>query len=265
MDIPMPLLMVEDDVSMCRSFIDCADRRNDIVFVGMTGSSDEGMRIVKDRLPEGIILDLELNWGRGSGLDFLKEMKTANLPFYPAIVVITRNRSELVSETLHAYGIEWVFCKKKEDYSPDMVIGHLLDLRPFIHIANRGGLPSDLRTLETPEEVRNRLTRRIDTELNIIGIPPGFKGGPYLREAIFLLIGKDKNDSETVFYEIAEKFRNSYNNVIRNMQSAINFAWKNNDIDTLERNYTAHIRGKVGVPSPTEFVHYYANKIRQTM
>lgn len=264
-DKPMPLLLVEDDVSTCRKFLDCSRHRNDISFVGMTGYSDEGIRFVKDRLPEGIILDLELNWGRGSGLEFLKELNASGLAFRPIVVVTTRNRSELVHESLHEYGVEWVFCKKQQDYSPEMVINHLLSLRPFLHSVDRSGLPSDLRTMETPEELRIRVMQRIDAELNVIGISPRFKGSPYIREAIFLLISKDKNESEMVFHDIAVHFKNNYNNVIRNIQAAIHFAWKNTDIETLEQNYKARIRSDLGVPSPTEFIHYYADKIRTTM
>jgi len=262
---PMPLLLIEDDVSMCRKFMECANKRIDITFVGMTGRSDEGIKYVTDRLPEGVILDLELNWGRGSGLEFLKELNKANLSLRPIVVVTTRNRSELVHETLHEYGVEWVFCKKQQGYSPEMVINHLLSLRPALHTVQRGDLPPEYLTLETPEELRTRIVQRIDAELNQIGLSPGFKGTPYIREAIFILISKEKGESEMVFHDVAAKFETRYNNVVRNIQAAIHDAWRHNDIEMLEKHYKAHIRDKSGVPSPTEFVHYYADKIRMTM
>jgi DNA-binding NarL/FixJ family response regulator len=262
---PMPLLLIEDDVAMCRQFIDCADKRTDVSFIGITGHSDEGIKLVKDRLPEGVILDLELNWGKGSGIEFLKELNAAEICFRPIIVVTTRNRSELVHETLHEYGVEWIFCKKQQGYSPEMVINHLLSLRPFLHTEQRSNIPPELRTLETPEETRNRLINRIHTELNTIGISPRFKGSPYIREAIFLLISKAKNDSEMVFHDVAIKFDTRYNNVIRNIQAAIHDSWKNTDAETLETHYKAHVRSSTGVPSPTEFIHYYADKISKTM
>ena len=263
-DKPMTLLLIEDDVSMCRKFLDCVCGRTDVAFVGMTGYSEEGLKCVKDRLPEGVILDLELSRGKGSGLDFLKELNKSNLNFRPIVVVTTRNRSELVHESLHEYGVEWVFCKKQDGYSPEMVIDHLIALRPFLHVPH-GDLPSEYRTLETPEELRTRISQRIDAEMNLIGISPRFKGSPYVREAIFSLITIDKGDPEMIFRDVSVKFNTNYNNVIRNMQTAINDAWKNNDIDALYTHYKAHIRSSSGVPSPTEFVHYYADKIRQTM
>ena len=46
------------------------------------------------------------------------------------------------------------------------------------------------------------------------------------------------------------------------MQNAINRAWKTTDIDDLLRYYEARINSERGVPTSTEFIYYYANKIR---
>ena len=118
---------------------------------------------------------------------------------------------------------------------------------------------------ETPEELRKRVTQRIDAELNAIGISTRFKGRDLLREAIFLLMNKDKQESDTVFLNLAAKHKTHYNNIVRNIQAAIQNAWQSNDIDTLERLYTAPVRRDLGAPTPTEFIHYYADKIRQSM
>ena len=47
------------------------------------------------------------------------------------------------------------------------------------------------------------------------------------------------------------------------MQNAINAAWKHTDIDELLTHYTAKIRSSKGSPTVTEFISYYANKIKQ--
>jgi ActR/RegA family two-component response regulator len=65
---PMRLLLIEDEVGECIKFKDCANRRTDITFVGMTDSCEEGINRVKTLLPEAVILDLQLVKGSGSGL-----------------------------------------------------------------------------------------------------------------------------------------------------------------------------------------------------
>jgi hypothetical protein len=47
---------------------------------------------------------------------------------------------------------------------------------------------------------------------------------------------------------------------------ALSRAWDNtDDIERLLKIYTAPIRKDVGAPTPTEFIHYYADKIRRDM
>jgi len=262
---PMQVVLIEDDTSACRKFMDCANGRTDIVFVGMTGSSNAGLEYVRNKLPEAVILDMELNWGEGSGLDFLEKFQKTDFSIRPIIVVTTRNRSELIQESLHEYGVEWVFCKKQKGYSPEMVINHLFKLRPFLYAVRHGGENSRLHTLETPEELKKRITLRIASELNAVGISTRFKGRNMIEEAIFLLVSKDKKDSEKIFNDLALKYKTHYNNIVRNIQSALHNAWNNNDLETLEKLYTAPVRKDLGAPSPTEFIHYYADKIRGSM
>ena len=49
------------------------------------------------------------------------------------------------------------------------------------------------------------------------------------------------------------------------MQTAINYAWKTSAPEELEVYYTAKINYHTGVPSPTEFIYYYANMIKKDM
>ena len=75
---PMKLLLIEDDKNECNKFIEISNKRNDVEFVGITDSDIEGLKYVKRYMPEGIVLDLELNNGQGSGFEFLKEIRKLN-------------------------------------------------------------------------------------------------------------------------------------------------------------------------------------------
>ena len=262
---PMPLLLIEDDVTECIKFKDCADNRTDITFVAMTGSASEGLKFVQSLLPEGIILDLELHKGTGSGLQFLYDLKELNMKLRPIIIVTTNSPSQVVYNHVRDFGVDLIFYKKQTDYSAEMVINTMIALRKSWYAVQHSDLPEDLQTIESPEERRNRILERIDTELDLIGVGVRYKGHEYLRDAIFIQINKDKNNSEAVINQVAENHKCSYSSVIRAMQTAINKAWKISSIDDLQKYYTARIDINTGVPSPTNFVHYYADKIRKTM
>jgi CheY-like chemotaxis protein len=261
----MKIVLIEDDVAACRDFADFARSRTDIVFAGMTGKSDEGMKLVKDKLPEAVILDLELNMGAGSGYDFLEEFKKTEFSIRPIVVITTRNRSDTVHTQLHArYDLNWIFYKLQQGYCPEMVIRHLLRFREFYHLQGSGG--SAITTLETPEEQKSRIMSRIKAELDAFGISTRYKGRGYIEDVIYLLVGKSNQDFEQVFNDLAKAKKTHYNNVIRNIQTAIHNAWDNtDDIDELLKHYTAPVRKDVGSPTPTEFVYYYADKIRKDM
>jgi len=263
---PMKIVLLEDDISACRKFIACANSRTDIIFVGITGRSDDGLEHVRNKLPEAVIVDLELTWGQGSGFDFLEKLYAMEFDIRPIVVITTRNRCEDLHAQLHAqYGIDWIFCKLQDGYSPEMVIRHLLRFRPYFS-KRHGGMNPSLKTLESPEELKNRILQRIKAEMDAFGISVKYKGRKIIEEAIYLILSRGEKNSETVFQDLARMHKTHYNNIIRNIQKAIYDAWDNtDDIEALLRVYTAPIRKETGAPSPTEFVYYYADKIRRDM
>lgn len=260
---PMKIVLIEDDVNACKEFLDCASNRTDVVFVGMTDNSDEGLEFVKNKLPEAVILDLELNWGGGSGFEFLEKLLKIDFSIRPIVVITTQNRNMAIQRQIHSeYAVHWVFCKFQNGYCADRVLNHLVKFRPFLHEQNDGNTP--VKTLETPEEKEKRVTQRIKAELNAFGISTGLKGRIIAEEAIYRLLNKDSKDSETVFQDLAKARKTHYNNIIKCIQTAVNDAWQNaDDIDALMKVYTAPVRKDIGAPTPTEFIHYYADKIRR--
>ena len=262
---PLSLLLIEDDVAECVKFKDCANRRNDITFVGMTGSSFEGLDLVKNHLPEGVILDLELHNGKGSGLQFLEAVKEAKLSLRPLIIVTTNVMSGIVYNSVHVSGADLIFYKGQADYSPDMVVNSILALRKSVHSVKSDGLPVDMQSIEAPEERRLRIMDRIDTELDLIGVGAHLKGRKYLQEAIYFLLSADTDSSDSVIMQLSIDHKHAYSSIARAMQTAINAAWQSSSIEDLQVHYTARINYRTGVPSPTEFIYFYASKIRKTM
>jgi DNA-binding NarL/FixJ family response regulator len=262
---PMRIVLIEDEARECRDFMDYANTRpNDIVFVGMTGISNEGMQLVKHKMPEAIIVDLELNKGEGSGYDFLDEFYNTEFIARPICVITTRNRNKDVHSYLHdKYGISTLFYKNQRNYGPEMVIRHLLRFREMYYSQESGRVESDFKSSEAPEDLEKRIKGRIKAELNAIQMSTKYKGRRAAEEAIYTLLSKDYGDDERIFNELAKKHNMHYNNFTRNIQNAINKVWNNpGNVDMLLKHYTAPVSGDNGSPTPTEFIHYYADLIR---
>lgn len=96
----MKILIIEDDIDDCNRFVNCIKERKDIELVGITDSDTEGLKYVKLKHPEGIVLDLELNnstSGNTDSLEFLLNLKKLNLNYVPIVIVTTHvNSKELM-------------------------------------------------------------------------------------------------------------------------------------------------------------------------
>jgi len=262
-NMPMSVLLIEDDAEDCLKFEACANRREDIKFVGITDSSKKGLEMVKAHLPEAVILDLQLTKGEGSGVQFLQKLNEADLPFRPIIAITSSNQSKIVDSCLEELGKDWYFCKREKDYSEDSVFHMLLSLRSHAHRGQRAGGANDRTSIESPEEKQNRIYARIDAELDYVGIRRKYKGQTYLRDAIYFQI--TSKDPASAIEQVNTKYKITYNSVFSSMQTAINDAWKNSPPDELAKYYTARINPKTGVPVPSEIIYYYAEKISRSI
>lgn len=222
-DKPLKILLIEDDATDCRNFLDCASKRTDITFIGMTPSSDEGLRLVKTHLPECVILDLELSKGKGTGLQFLLDLQKSELSLRPIVVVTTNIQSEVMYDNIHNMGVTFVFSKKQSGYSPEMVIDTLLCLRNSLPSAQKDNIHKDLQTIESPEDLHSRIIERIDAELNQVGISARLKGRQYLREAIYLLIIIEKNQSDAIIYQVADQNKITYNSAFFTLDHPLSY------------------------------------------
>ena len=124
---------------------------------------------------------------------------------------------------------------------------------------NRMTVDKDYDVNESAEKKEKRIRRMITMELDQIGISPKMIGYKYLADAIYLLI---KDEERPLAVVIGETYKKSTGSVERAMQTAINKAWRVNDTEDLLKYYTARIDPRRGAPTVTEFIYYYANKVK---
>ena len=257
MERPLTILLIEDDPQECQDMVQYINAAKDIKLVGVTNNIIKALEYVTDFLPDAIILDLELHNGYGNGLTFLDSLREMNLNVPIYILVTTHNISNVTHTSVRKMGADFIMVKSQDDYSPKTVIEFLLSIKSIIHSNKKAaGHTADS---DSGEQRRQRITNRIENELDWIGISPSAIGRKYLLDGIMLLInGQSKSIQET----IAEKYSKTEPSVERAMQNAIGKAWKVTHPDDLEKYYTASIHSAKGVPTVMEFIHYYARKIK---
>lgn len=257
-DKKLSILLIEDDKAACDEIKRHIETFDDLNLVGVTDNSEVAVDSVKSLLPEAIILDLELHQGGGNGLVFLSELKQLDLPFHPYILITTNNTSAVTYDFAREAGADFIMSKHQTGYSAKGAVEFLRMLKPAIFSKIDSDSPQH-KTTESPEQKLKRIIRQIGVELNYVGISPKHVGYQYLSDAIQLVLDKQRNNLCSI---IGKKYGKTEASVERAMQNAIDKAWRISDLEDLIKHYTARISSEKGIPTITEFIYYYANKIK---
>ena len=258
--MPMKILVLEDDIYEVKKIENIASSKSDIEIVDVTSSCYDALNYLKHKEIEGIIVDIELNKGLGgSGLDFLRELNSMELQFRPLIIVTTRNESEAVHNACRDLKVDMIYYKSKEDYSPCIVFNQFLLLRPYL-VKKKVANPKS--KLESELERRHRIEKLISEEFNLIGMPANMKGYRYAFDAILYII--ENGSSGDCYYTdyLYEKYKVRKSGISTSIQDSINSAWRNSAEEDILDNFDANITYNRGTPTPTQFIHYYVEKIK---
>lgn len=263
MNRPLTILLIEDEPDVCQKIKAEIDETLELTLVSITNNSYRALELFKDYTPDVVILDLELHYGQGNGLEFLKELRNTPSAILPFILVTTNNSSPTTYRFTRELGVDFIMYKYQQDYSEKKVIDFLKMMKPTIQSTQKSQKQSHA-TAESPAQKKQRLRRIICTELDYVGINPKAVGYRYLTDAILLSLenSEDSNKPQNPAIEIAKKYNKTIASIERGMQNAINRAWSTADIEDLLLHYTAKINSSKGVPTLTEFICYYTTKIQ---
>ena len=256
---PMKILIIEDDINDCNNFINCAKKRNDIEIVAITDSDIDGLKYVKTKNPEGIILDLELNnstSGNTDSLEFLSNLKKLNLKYEPIVIVTTHVNSKRTYDILHRNGVDLILYKDHPKYSCDHVLNNFINLRQVASCKSTSSIE------EAIEDNESKISDCIYHELDLIGVTAKLKGRQYIHDAILYLIQNEDNNTNVIQY-LTKLYKKSGNTITNGIQNAIIHAWRVSPIEDLTTHYTARINYETGIPTPMEFIYYYKDKIKK--
>ena len=256
---PMKILIIEDDINDCNNFISCIKSRKDVELVALTDSDIEGLKYVKQKHPEGIVLDLELNngiTGNTDSLEFLENLRKLNLNYQPVIIVTTHVNSKRTYDLLHRNGVDLILYKDHPKYSCDYVLNKFINLRKLEPEQTVEKLNEELKDFE------NKISDCIYNELDLIGISSKLKGRQYIHDAILYLI-QNENSNQNVIQYLTKIYKKSGNTITNGIQNAIIHAWRVSSIEDLTTYYTARVNYETGIPTPMEFIYYYVDKIKK--
>ncbi|MCL2109911.1 MAG: response regulator [Oscillospiraceae bacterium] len=262
MEKDLKVLLIEDNADECRAILEYINENEGVRLVNVTNSPEKAIAQVVENLPDAIILDMELNKGSGTGISFMQSLKEKDLALFPYILVTTKNDTLAAHDEARDAGADFIMGKYDKGYSAEMTVKFLKSMSGFLQRKRQQSKVADVLSKDEIEETSNRIVKKINAHLDLIGINPKAVGRKYLIEGIVRIINKSEPNIST---EIAAKFGKATPSVERAMQNAIASAWKASPADELTKFYTARINPARGMPTVMELIHYYATKIKSEL
>lgn len=248
----LSVLLVEDRPGGSESLANHIAGVEELRLAGVTCDEAAAISLLRGRQPDVLLIDKELTLGDSGGLSLLRTWRASAMPMRPWILVTTETEEGLLQDLAYDYGASLILCKKNKAYSVSFVMDYLTIMKDTIQRR------STVQPKESPEERQRRLTARICAELDRVGVSSKLVGYRYLMLAIRRAV---QDPPANLSAAVAEETGKSLSSVERAMKNAIDHTWLHADADAL-KNYTARIYPGKKTPTISEFVRYYAGKLR---
>ena len=222
------VVIVDDNKEFCKLLKENLEEENFNV-VNMAHNGKGGLKILKDKIPDILILDLIMPELDGIGV--IEEIKKNNKFDEMKIVVLTAFGQEEFTKKVVSLGADYYIMKP---FDLDKLNERLKQLMNPPSLSNKN---KNIATKEKNNKID--LDIEITEVLHHLGVPANIKGYIYLREAIQLII-KDVellgSITKKVYPDVAKKFHTTPSRVERAIRHAIEVTWDRGNIEALN-NY----------------------------
>ncbi len=250
----LSVLIVEDDENDAKALVKEINANADkLCLAGVLKSSNEALAFIRNKKPNAVILDLELQDGSGDGMDLLDKLHSIVLCPKPYVVINTNSASKVTRIRTKKLGADYEFAKWQKDYSPKMVIEHLLRVMPEIL-----GYDEEPPAPFSEQQLENKMREFVQNEFNKLGVSVKNKGYNYLVDAVILAANGESQNWGKI---IGAKYNKSDGAVMHDMKYAIDRTWTKGDTNNLQKYYTAQLLNDKDAPTVYAFVFFYKQKL----
>ena len=241
------VFIADSTEEFCKALSAALQRTEGFQVLGTATDGELAQRIIMDRKPQVLVLDLMLS--KRDGISILKSLQGAD--WKPAILVTSGFITEYVAATAASLGARYLMLKPC-----DMVtlVERLEEIR---------GAGSQQQSLRRGE--KGGIEAMVTSIIHEIGVPAHIKGYQYLREAIIIAV----NDMDVInaitkvlYPQVAKTFQTTPSRVERAIRHAIEVAWDRGDLDTLQRFFGYTVSNTKGKPTNSEFIALIADKLQ---
>jgi two-component system response regulator (stage 0 sporulation protein A) len=258
------VLIADDNKEFCNILNDYLLSQRDIMVTGIAKDGIEALKLIKERKPDLVVLDIIMP--HLDGLGVLERLGSMDLDPIPKIIVLSAVGQDKITQRAITLGADYYVVKP---FDMDVFTKRIRQMfnNTISSDNTRKSVPYDDEN-EPRKSTRSGpmdLEAEITSIIHEIGVPAHIKGYMYLREAITMVV----NDIELLsavtkelYPSIAKKFNTTASRVERAIRHAIEVAWGRGQVETINKIFGYTIHNAKGKPTNSEFIAMVADKLR---
>ena len=231
----------------CTGLTAALQRSGGFQVVGTANDGEQAIRMITERKPEVLVLDLMLS--KQDGISVLKAI--ANMDRRPVTLATSGFVTEYVSSAAANLGVRYLMLKPCDMTA---LVERLEEIRGGESLRISAQRRTDKTSIET----------LVTGIIHEIGVPAHIKGYQYLREAIIIAV----NDMDVInaitkvlYPQVAKTFQTTPSRVERAIRHAIEVAWDRGDIEVLQKFFGYTVSNIKGKPTNSEFIAMIADNL----
>lgn len=253
------VLLVDDNPRIINSLKEIILTDSELEFVGSAEDGEEGLRLIAEKKPDVVLLDLIMPKLDGLGL-MEKLKKDTSIQNRPSIIVVSAIRQDMVMESAFDLGAEYYILKP---FDSETILSRIRQVKGNMCIRQGNSFVNDTRGQACSKE--HNLEADVTNIIHEIGVPAHIKGYQYLRDAIMMSVDNTEmlgSITKQLYPSIAKLHKTTPSRVERAIRHAIEVAWSRGKLETINELFGYTINGGKGKPTNSEFVALIADKIR---
>ena len=242
------VLIADSAEDFCNTLAAALQRSEGFQVVGTAGDGEQAIRMIGERKPDVLVLDLMLS--KQDGISVLKAI--SGMERRPVTLATSAFLTEYVSSAAASLGVRYLMLKPCDMTA---LVERLEEIRGGESLRYPAPRRADKTSIET----------MVTGIIHEIGVPAHIKGYQYLREAIIIAV----NDMDVInaitkvlYPQVAKTFGTTPSRVERAIRHAIEVAWDRGDLDTLQRFFGYTVYNTKGKPTNSEFIALIADKLQ---
>lgn len=242
-------------VSLVEDFI---SNENDMEVVGSAYNGQECLKILEEKKPDVLVLDIIMP--HLDGLGVLEKIRENPQLSQPNVIMLTAFGQEDVTKKAVSLGVSYFILKP---FDLENLTNNIRQVsgkqKSFVH------RPTPVASASAGRDKPHDLNASITNIIHEIGVPAHIKGYMYLREAISMVYNDIEllgSITKVLYPDIAKKFKTTSSRVERAIRHAIEVAWSRGNYDSISSLFGYTVSMSKAKPTNSEFIAMVADKLR---